>query len=146
MKVKNPVVLKPKERKFLHQLISKGSEKARKITRCRILLLADEGKNDTQIIQALKVARNTIRQVRLRFVQEGLEAAINEQPRSGAPVKFSGRQRAKITAIACSEPPQGRVRWTLRLLADKVVELEMVDSISHQTVKNILKKTNLSPT
>lgn len=146
MKVKNPVELKPKERTFLNQLISKGSEKARKITRCRILLLADEGRNDTQIIQALKVARNTIREVRLRLVQEGLEAAINERSRSGAPKKFSGRQKAKITALACSESPEGRSRWTLRLLADKVIELEIAESISHQTVKNILKKTNLSPT
>lgn len=146
MKMKDRVKLKPKERKLLKQFISKGSEKARKITRCRILLLANEGKTDTQIIEALKVARNTIRTVRFRYVREGLESAINEQPRPGAPKKFTGRQKAKITAIACSEPPEGRNRWTLRLLADKVVELKMVDSISHQTVKRILKKTNLSPT
>ena len=146
MKMKDRVKLKPTERKLLKQLISKGSEKARKITRCRILLLANEGKTDTQIIEALKVARNTIRTVRFRYVREGLESAINEQPRPGAPKKFTGRQKAKITAIACSEPPEGRNRWTLRLLADKVVELKMVDSISHQTVKRILKKTNLSPT
>jgi len=146
MKIKDKVKLKPKERKLLKQLISKGSEKARKITRCRILLLANEGKTDTQIIEALKVARNTIRTVRFRYVREGLESAINEQPRLGAPKKFTGRQKAKITAIACSEPPEGRNRWTLRLLADKVVELKMVDSISHQTVKRILKKTNLSLT
>jgi len=146
MKIKDQVKLKPKERKLLKQFISKGSEKARKITRCRILLLANEGKTDTQIIEALKVARNTIRTVRFRYVREGLESAINEQPRPGAPKKFTGRQKAKITAIACSEPPEGRNRWTLRLLADKVVELKMVDSISHQTVKRILKKTNLSPT
>ena len=146
MKVKNPVALKSKERKFLNQLISRGSEKARKITRCRILLLADEGKTDTQIIDALKVARNTIRQVRLRYVQKGMEAALNEKPRSGAPAIFSGRQKAKITAIACSEPPEGRGRWTLRLIANKVVELEIAESISHQTVKRILKKTNLSLT
>jgi hypothetical protein len=75
----------------------------RKLTRFRILLLAHEGKTDIQIIAALKVARNTIRQVRSRYVQEGMEAAINEQPRPGAPKKFSGRQKAKITAIACSE-------------------------------------------
>ncbi len=146
MKIKDKVKLKPKERKLLKQLISKGIEKARKITRCRILLLTDEGKTDTQIIEALKVARNTIRTVRFRYVREGLESAINEQPRLGAPKKFTGRQKAKITAIACSEPPEGRNRWTLRLLADKVVELKMVDSISHQTVKRILKKTNLSLT
>jgi len=146
MQVKNPVKLKPKERKLLKNLISKGAQKARKLTRCRILLLADEEKNDTKIIQALKVARNTVRTVRSRYVQEGLEAAINERPRSGAPKKFSGHQKAKITAIACSEPPEGRARWTLRLIAASIVELEIVDGISHQTVKNILKKTNLSPT
>ena len=146
MKIKNQVKLKPKEREALQQLISKGSEKARKITRCRILLLADEGKADARIIEALKVARNTIRTVRFRYVHEGLEQAINEQPRPGAPIKFSGRQKAKITAIACSKPPEGRNRWTLRLIADRVVELDMVDSISHQTVKRVLKKTNLSLT
>lgn len=144
MKVKNQVKLKPQEQELLKQLISKGTEKARKITRCRILLLVDEGKTDTQIIDALSIARNTIRTVRFRYVQEGIESAINEHPRSGAPKKFSGRQKAKITAIACSEPPGGRSRWTLRLIADKVVELEMVNSISHQTVKRVLKKTKLS--
>ncbi len=142
MKVKNPVTLKPKDRKLLKQLVSKGSEQARKITRCRILLLADEGRTDTQIIEALQVARNTVRTVRSRYLQEGLQAAINERPRTGAPKKFDGRLKAKITALACSEPPEGRSRWTLRLLADKAVELEITDSISHQTVKRILKKTN----
>lgn len=146
MKVKNQVKLKPKERKGLKQLISKGTEKVRKITRCRILLMAHEGKTDTHIMETLEVARNTIRTVRARYVHEDLEAAINEQPRPGAPKKFTGRQRAKITAIACSKPPEGRSRWTLRLIADKVVELEMADDISHQTVKRILKKTNLSLT
>ena len=142
MKVKNRVKLRPKEQALLKQIISKGSEKARKITRCRILVLANEGKTDTQIIEALRVARNTIRTVRFRYVREGLESALNEQPRPGAPKKFTGGQKAKITAIACSQPPEGRNRWTLRLIADRVVELKMVDSISHQTVKRVLKKTN----
>lgn len=142
MRVKNQVRLKPKERKLLKQLISKGTEKARKITRCRVLLLADEGKTDTQIIEALKIARNTIRQVRTRYVKEGLESAINEQSRPGAPQKFSGHQKVKITAIACSEPPEGRRRWTLRLLADKIVELKIADTISYKTVERVLKKTN----
>jgi DNA-binding CsgD family transcriptional regulator len=101
MKVKSLVRLKPKERKVLKQLVSKGIEKVRKITRCRILLLSHEGKTDTDIMETLKVARNTVRQVRSRYAREGLDAAINERPRSGAPKKFTGRQRAKITAIAC---------------------------------------------
>lgn len=146
MQKRNLVKLKPKERRLLKQLISKGSEKARKITRCRILLLAHEGKTDTQIIEALTVARNTIRTVRSRYVQEGIEAALDEQQRPGAPKKFNGAQRAKITAIACSEPPEGRGRWTLRLIADKVVELDIADSISYKTVERTLKKTNSSPT
>lgn len=144
LKAKKLVRLKAGEQKLLTEIISKGTEKARKITRCRILLLAAEGRNDTQIIEALGIARNTIKQVRFRYVQEGLEAAINEKPRPGAPKKFSGRQRAKITAIACSKPPEGRSGWTLRLIADRAVELEMADSISYQTVKRILKKTNSS--
>jgi transposase len=146
MKVKNRVKLNPKERKELKQFISKGTEKARKITRCRILLMADERKTDTHIMKTLEVARNTVRTVRSRYVREGLESSINERPRPGAPKKFTGRQRAKITAIACSGPPEGRSRWTLRLIADKVIELKMADDISHQTVKRILKKTNSSLT
>lgn len=146
MKTKILVKLRAKERELLKQLINKGEEKARKITRCRILLLADAGKTDTKIIEALSVARNTIRQVRQRYTEEGLEATLNERSRPGAPQKFSGAQRAKITAIACSEPPEGRSRWTLRLLADKIVELEIVDDISYKTVERTLKKTNLSLT
>jgi len=146
MRVKNKVRLKPKDRALLKQLISKGKEKARKITRCRILLLADVGRTDTQIIEALGIARNTIRQVRQRYVVEGLEAAINEQSRPGAPEKFTGAQRAKITAIACSTPPEGHSRWTLRLLADKIVELDIAAAISYKTVERTLKKTNLSLT
>lgn len=144
MKVKNRVKLKLKEREKLKQLISKGAEKARKITRCRILLMADEGKSDTHIIEALDVARNTVRAIRSRYAQDDLEAAINEQGRSGAPKKFTGKEKAKITAIACSKPPRGHSRWTVRLLTDKVIELDIVDSISHMSVERILKKTNLS--
>lgn len=146
MRTKKSVKLKAKERGVLKQLISKGNEKARKITRCRILLLADAGKTDTRIMESLSIARNTVRQVCQRYAEEGLEAALNERSRPGAPQKFSGAQRAKITAIACSEPPEGRSRWTLRLLSDKIVELDIVDAISYKTVERTLKKTNSSLT
>ena len=146
MRKKNIIKLKPKDQKLLKQLMTKGSRKARTITRCRILLMASGGKTDTQIIEALNVARNTIRTVRSRYVHQGLEAAINEQPRPGAPNKFNGRDKARVTAIACSKPPAGRTRWTLRLIADTLVELDIVDEISHQTVQRILKKTNLALT
>ena len=146
MKRKNAVRLKVKEKELLKRLVSKGKEKARKLTRCRILLLADEGKKDARIMEALGVARNTVKQIRSRYLQEGLEAALNEQPRRGAPPRFDGRQKVQMTAIACSQPPEGRSRWTLRLLADKAVELEIVDSISYKSIERILKKTNLSLT
>ena len=142
MRKKNLVKLKPKERQALKHLVTKGEEKVRKITRVRILLLSDVGKTDTQIIEALSTARNTIRQVRQRYTEQGLKAAINENARSGAPKKYKGAQKAKITALACSQPPEGRSRWSLRLLADKAVELELVDEISYITVDRILKKTN----
>jgi transposase len=146
MKKKNLIKLKKKDQRILEQLIIKGSQKSRTITRSRILLMANKGKTDTQIIEALNVARNTIRTVRYRYVHQGLETAINEQPRPGAPNKFTGRDKAKVTAIACSKPPEGRNRWTLRLIADTMVELDIVDDISHHTVQRVLKKTNLSLT
>ncbi len=142
MQKRNLVKLKPKERQLLKHLINKGEEKARKITRSRILLLADTGKTDTQIIEALSIARNTIRQVRQRYTEQGFEAAINEKARPGAPKKYKGAQRAKITALACSKPPEGYSRWSLRLLSDKAVELKLVDEISYITIDRILKKTN----
>jgi putative transposase len=146
MRKQNSVSLNEKERKMLQELISKGKEKARALTRCRVLLLADKGETDSKIIEALGTVRNTVRQVRQRYVKEGINAAIYERPRSGAPNKFSGRQMARITALACSKAPQGHSRWSLRLLADKVVELKLVDDISYKTIERTLKKTNLSLT
>ena len=146
MRKQNSVSLKEKERKMLQELISKGKEKARALTRCRVLLLADKGETDSKIIEALGTVRNTVRQARQRYVKEGINAAIYERPRSGAPKKFSGRQMARITALACSKAPQGHSRWSLRLLADKVVELKLVDDISYKTIERTLKKTNLSLT
>jgi len=146
MWTKNPVKLQTEERDLLKQMVKKGKENARKITRCRILLLADEDKSDREIRDALYSSPNTIRQVRVRYRQKGMETAINERNRPGAPKKFTGKEKAKITAIACSKAPQGHSRWTVRLLADKVVELDIVDSISHMSIERILKKTNLSLT
>lgn len=146
MRQKNEIKLKKQDRIYLKDLVSKGKEKARTITRGRILLMSDEGKNDTAIIETLDIARNTARQVRQRYVEDGLDSAIHERARSGAPVKIDGRQKAKITALACSDPPEGRGRWTLRLLADKVVELNIADEISHMQVDRILKKTKSNPT
>jgi len=143
MQRKKKVRLTQQERDFLKECLSKGETKSRKLTRCRILLLADDGKKDPWIMEALGVARNTVKRVCAKYLEEGLDAAVNEKERPGAPVKFSGRELAKITAIACSDPPEGRSRWTVRLIADRVVELNITDSISFKTVDRILKKTNL---
>ena len=142
------VQLSERERVRLQKIIRSGKHKARKITRCRILLLANgpSGKTDEEISDALNVCLATIFNIRRRYSQEGLERAISEGARSGQPPKFKGRAAAKITAIACSKPLKGQAKWSLRLLADRAVELKIVESISHQSVSNILKKTNLSRT
>ena len=136
------VKLKKQARQHLQKIVESGEDKARKITRCRILLLADQGRTDQEICDALNVCLATIFNIRRRFCQKGLERAIGEEARSGQPPKFKGKTMAKITAIACSKPPEGRAKWSLRLLADRVVELDIVESISHVSVHNILKKTN----
>ena len=142
------VKLSEQERQYLQKVVKSGKNKARKITRCRILLSADgpKGKTDQEIRDALNVCLATIFNIRRRYCQGGLERAINEAARSGQPPKFKGNSMAKITVIACSAPPEGRARWSLRLLADRIVELKIVKSISYQSVRNILKKTNLSLT
>ena len=142
------VKLNEHERQYLRKIVETGKDNARKITRCRILLLADEakGKTDEEISDALGVCLATIFNIRRRYHQGGIERAIQEAPRSGQPTKFNGKSMAKITAIACSKPPEGHARWSLRLLADSVVELDIVEAISYQSVRNILKKTNLSLT
>ena len=140
------VKLKKHARQYLQKIVESGEDKARKITRCRILLLADQGRTDQEISGALNVCLATIFNIRRRYCQEGLERAISEGARSGQPPKFKGKSLAKITAIACSKPPEGRAKWSLRLLADHVIELDIVETISHVSIRNILKKTNSSLT
>ena len=145
------VRLSKEQREELEKLTRGGSISVRKYKRARVLFLADENskqgqKRDGEIVELVDTSMSTVNRIRRRFVEEGLEAALNEKPRPGKPKTFSGKDRATVIALACSEPPEGRARWTLRLLADKMVELEFVDSISHKTVRDILKKTNLSLT
>ncbi len=144
MNKKYVVKLKNDEQEKLNELTRKGKEKARKLRRCQILLLSDEGKPDAEIAEVLKVSVGTVANIRRRYADDGLESALNEKRRPGAPKKFQGRQKAKITALACSKPPEGHSQWSLRLLADKAVELEFVNEISHMEVHRILKKTKLN--
>jgi transposase len=143
------VFLNGKKRSNLDRLVNTGTHKARTITRARILILADEspqgisrgmGKTDKEIIGVLGVSARTVASTRQRYVEEGIEGALNEQPRPGRPPKLTGRDEAKLALIACSEPPEGRVRWSVRLLTDKLIELDIVDSISREAVRQYIKK------
>jgi len=143
------VTLEPKEREMVQRVIRKGRAAARKLMHARILLKADSsegqpGWTDERIAQALDIHCATVANVRRRFVEEGLDAALT--PRSGGhrPRKLDGDAEAHLIALACGEPPQGHERWTLRLLADRMVELEYVDTVSHETVRQTLKKTSSS--
>ncbi len=134
------VDLNKDEKERLQRLTTKGKSGARKIRRARILLLADEGYIDKEIARALGAAVTTVERVRKRFVEEGLEAALSEKPRPGAARKLDGHQEAYLVALACSDPPEGKKRWSMQMLADKLVRLEVVEEISDETVRRTLKK------
>lgn len=139
------VDLSKAERKELQELTRKGKVSARKMKRAQILLKVDEGWRDEDIIQALEVGHSTVERTRRRFVEGGLERALNEDPRLGQARKLDGRGEAQLIALVCSEQPDSQARWTLRLLAERLVELGVVDSISHETVRQTMKKTNSNP-
>jgi transposase len=150
---KYKVTLTADERQSLHALVSAGKAAALKLTHARILLKADAAPGgpawtDARIAEAIEVNRTTVEQVRQRFVEQGLEAALvrKKQARPSRERKLDGAGEARLIALACSEPPLGRAAWTLRLLADRLVELEVVDTISTETVRQALKKTNSSRT
>ena len=154
MKKKYPVTLTEAERELLKSLIAAGTAPARKLTHARILLKADQspegpGWVDEQVADAVEVSQPTVARVRKQYVQEGLEAALNRRPPNRVyQRKLDGEQEARLIALACSEPPEGQARWSLRLLADKLVELEVVEEeeVSYQTVRRTLKKTLSSRT
>ena len=143
------VRLSAEERQSLEELIKAPRIARAKALRARMLLKADvDGPawTDRQIAEAFEVSESTVHRLRERLVEEGLESALNRQPcRRTRPPKLDGAQEARLIAVACSPAPEGRVRWTMQLLADKLVELQVVDAISDETVRLRLKKTNLSP-
>jgi transposase len=106
--------------------------------------MADEGYSNKDIVKVLKITRPTVNRTRKRYCQEGLDSAINDKPRSGAPPKIDGTIEAQVTLLACSKPPEGKSTWTLKLLADKLVEMEVVESISTMSIQRILKKAKPS--
>ena len=138
------------ERTQLEKMIASGKADAAERTHARILLKADQGANgpawsDAAIVEALDVGLSTVARVRRRCATAGLEAALKRAPTTRVyERKLDGVQEAHLVALACSQPPDGQDRWSLRLLADKLVELEHVESISYGTVRRVLQKTNLS--
>jgi transposase len=151
MHQKYVVILTEAERDHLEQLIAAGTAPARKLAHARVLLKADKGPEgpgwvDAAIADAVEISQATISRIRQQFVEAGLEAALNRRaPRRVYARKLDGEQEARLIALTCSAPPAGQARWTLRLLADKLVELEVLDAISHQTIHRVLKKTRSSP-
>jgi transposase len=144
-KKKFMVSLSDEDRQKLESYINTGVHSARSINRARILLLADEGKSDPQIALQVGVCKATVFNIRCRYCAEGVDVALTDKPRPGPPQQFTGRDEANLTVLACTQAPDGRQRWTNRLLADKLVELEAVPAISYKTVERMLKKTNSSP-
>jgi hypothetical protein len=147
------VTLSPEERDQLTALVSAGRRSALTITRARILLKADQADggpawDDARITEALDCGRRTVERVRQRFVERGFDRALGRKPqdRPSRERKSDGAAEARLIALACSPPPEGRARWTLKLLADKLAELEVFDSVDDETVRRVLKKTSCSRT
>lgn len=141
-----PIQLPDDELRSLKTLLQRGTTAARTQTRARVLDLLHRGQHPDAIAETLQISTATVYNVKGRYQRDGFAAALYDQPRTGRPVEITGAQRAKITALACSQAPAGHTRWTLRLLADKAVELELVEHISHNAVKEILKKTSSNRT
>ncbi len=137
-----PIKLPKNELLSLTTIVKRGTTTARTQTRAHILDLLHRGQHPQAISSVLHVSLQTIFNVKRRYLSEGFEAALFDKARSGRPVRIDGTQRAKITALACSAPPAGYARWSLRLLADKAVELQLCEAVSHNAVKEILKKTS----
>lgn len=134
------VKLTDEERQCLLELTSRGEVRARTMKRAQILLKADEGLKDADIMNVLNTSRPTVERIRKRFVEGNVDKALYDDPRPGSKTKLDGRAEAELIALACSDAPNGHEKWSLRMLADKLVELDIVDGISHETVRQVLKK------
>lgn len=144
-KKKYRITLSAEEQQQLEDLTRKGKAKAREFKRAMILLKANEGLSDPQIMAALNVSRPCVERIRKRYVTGGLDKALHEDPRPGQKRKLDGRGEAHLIALTCTPVPEGYEHWELRLLADKLVEQGIVERISYETVRQVLKKTNSNP-
>ena len=142
MKSMVTIKLKKKDKLSLESLVKRGSNKARVFTRAQALLQSHGGKTPTEICESLGIkALRTVQNIKERYLSGGLDMALYDRPRPGAPTKFEGKHRAELTALACTEAPEGHSQWSLSLLADKAVELNIVEEISPAHFGRILKKT-----
>jgi transposase len=144
MRKKYFVTLSEPERAQLRALLRKGQVSARRIARAQVLLLADEAHGDAAIATRVHVSALTVHRVRKRYAEAGMDAALGERPRPGGQPKLDGKQEALLVALTCSEPPEDRPTWTMQLLADRLVAIGAVDTISDETVRRVLKKTSSS--
>lgn len=143
---KKPVVhLRPDQRRQLLQIVKSGKRKAREILYAYILLRSADGWSETEIAKAFDVSPRTVRRIRFRYREGGLNAALQEQPRSGQPTKLTLRQETRLVALACSRPPGGRQRWTVRLLTEQALKRKIVKRIAPETARRALKKIESSP-
>ncbi len=142
MQKKYRVALSDQQKTQLLQVVKKGKASARQITRAHILLQSHAGAADAEIAENLHTSIATVERTRKRFVQQGATQALKEKPRPGAPRKLDGKQTAFLVALACSDPPSGHADWTMPLLAERMVTLEVIETISDETVRRTLKKTN----
>lgn len=138
------IKLTPKEIIFLHKYKKLENRSEREYNRANILLLLHKGKRDSEIEDFLEVDRATIWRTKHKYLEEGLEKALQEKERSGQPVKYGAKEKAEVIATACSKPPEGRARWTLELLSDTLKAKEGLLTINRETIRLILKKTNVS--
>ncbi len=144
-----PLYLTPEQRQHLEQMVRSGNETARTLTRARLLLLTDRSTGDcrldAEVASVLLCSQATVGSIRKRFLQEGMQAALYDKPRPGRAPKITGDLEAQMSVLACSDPPEGCARWTVRLLANQMVEVGLVESIHYTTVGERLKKINSSP-
>ena len=139
------IKLTPEERSALTALTSRGKASVRRVKRALVLLAADDGDKDAEIAGTVRVGVRSVERIRRRFVEEGLDAALSERPRPGKARLLNGRQEVYLIALTGSTPPAGRAQWSMQLLADRLVELKVVESISDETVRRTLKRGMSNP-
>lgn len=138
------ISLTEKEVEYLNDFLKKGRKSARELTRAHILLFIHEGKTEMEIKDTLRISRATVSNTKKRYREEGLQNALKEKPRSGQPKKYTDKQEAEVIAMACTNPPKGRERWSIRLLTERMKRRKDFETINRETVRLILKKQKLN--